>query len=508
MAHRPIFRPDPLQPPQLAKEGSFSQSGPQWVDDDGGYLAELASRLASETDSDSGDLALDLLLHQIVEQACQETGASGAAIALAHDNEIVCRATIGESAPDLGVRLSTRSGLSGTCYQTRQMQVCDDTESDPRVDAAACRQLAILSIVVLPVLDAESGDRLGVFELYASRPRAFQVREIQALQILCRRIAENVRHAAVSASAPVLPGRDSAATTVQAEELKLAAPVPVAARVERPFPDHELPSLAPRIREVPPEVAVDRLRRFQLSGGRRHRDYWTGLLTMIVLGLALLLGWMVGRRASWHQPQPTAVLPAARVATQAAKLPPAPAPPPQMNQAAPSARKVTAPGVTQAVARSVTRSKSGTPENSPGDLVVYEHGKVIFRMAPTGKGAGSAAKPDESAANTGLTIESDSAASGEGPATLSAEAANAYLIQRVAPQYPELAKQQAVQGAVVLDALVGNDGTVREVKVVSGDPQLAPAAIAAVRQWRFRPYTPQGQPVAFTTRVTVNFAIP
>jgi len=498
MAHRPIFRPDPHQPPQLvSKESSSRSTEPGWVDDDGGYLAELVSKLASHPDADSSDLALDLLLHQIVEQACQETGASGAAIALVHDGEVVCRATIGESAPDLGVRLSTRSGLSGACYQTLQMQCCDDTDTDPRVDSAACRQLAIRSIVVLPVLDAESGERLGVFELYAPLAHAFRDREVQALQILCRRIAENARHASAAAPSP----RDSAAMAMKLEEIKVAVPATVPASSL----EHELPSLTPRIREVTPEVRATQPVLFQQFSSRRRRDYWTGSLTMIVLALSLLLGWMIGRRSNWHAPQPAAIVAPPRVAAPTAKEVPAQAAVPQPNYPAPRpARRSSTAGITQAV----TRSKDSTEENSAGELVVYEHGKVIFRMAPAAKGTEPGAQQPAPATSSGLTTMPNGAAPAETPAMLSPEAAAAFLIQRVEPQYPEPAKQQGIQGPVVLDTLVGSDGAVREVRVVSGDPQLAPAAAAAVRQWRFRPYGPQGRPVDFTTRVTVNFTLP
>src|SRR5580692_9154023 len=83
----------------------------------------------------SFDLALDLVLHEVVEQARLATGATGAAIALARDGEMVCRATTGWDAPDLGVRLETASGLSGACLQTGKIQQCGDTETDPRVNA-------------------------------------------------------------------------------------------------------------------------------------------------------------------------------------------------------------------------------------------------------------------------------------------------------------------------------------------------------------------------------------
>ena len=74
--------------------------------------------------------------------------------------------------------------------------------------------------------------------------------------------------------------------------------------------------------------------------------------------------------------------------------------------------------------------------------------------------------------------------------------------------YPEEARQRNIHGPVVLDALVGSDGAVRELKVISGDPVLAKAATEAVRQWRFRPHRQAGRLVEFETQITVNFALP
>ena len=105
----------------------------------------------------SFDLALDLVLNEVVEEARLATRASGAAIALARDGEMVCRATTGGNAPDLGVRLETTSGLSGACLQTGTIQQCGDTETDPRVNAEACRRLGVRSILVLPLGDGRIG---------------------------------------------------------------------------------------------------------------------------------------------------------------------------------------------------------------------------------------------------------------------------------------------------------------------------------------------------------------
>jgi protein TonB len=61
---------------------------------------------------------------------------------------------------------------------------------------------------------------------------------------------------------------------------------------------------------------------------------------------------------------------------------------------------------------------------------------------------------------------------------------------------------------VVMNAFVGSDGSVRELKVISGNPQLVEAATDAVRQWRFQPHHFKGKPADFETRITVNFSLP
>ena len=94
------------------------------------------------------------------------------------------------------------------------------------------------------------------------------------------------------------------------------------------------------------------------------------------------------------------------------------------------------------------------------------------------------------------------------PTSASRASGKSYLLERVDPQYPEAARRQHIQGPVVLNVLVGPGGLVREASVISGDPQLAKAAIDAVRQWRFNPHHLNGKAVEFETRITVNFALP
>lgn len=77
----------------------------------------------------------------------------------------------------------------------------------------------------------------------------------------------------------------------------------------------------------------------------------------------------------------------------------------------------------------------------------------------------------------------------------------------VPPDYPLLARQMKVQGVVSLQALIARDGTIQELQIMSGPEILATAAREAVKQWHFKPYLQNGQPVETQARITVNFTI-
>ncbi len=81
------------------------------------------------------------------------------------------------------------------------------------------------------------------------------------------------------------------------------------------------------------------------------------------------------------------------------------------------------------------------------------------------------------------------------------------LIHRVQPNYPVLARQARIQGQVVLRAMISREGAIENLQVLRGHPMLAPAAVDAVRQWRYRPYVLNGEPVEVETVVTVNFVL-
>ena len=166
--------------PESATDTGQQQSESQAIPDG----TELADALAAQQES-------RLNQEQELEQACLATGATGAAIGLVRGEEIICHATVGPHGPGLGVCVDPRNGLSGSCIQTRRLQQCVDTQTDPRVDPEVCRHLGVRSIVVLPLID---GDKLvGIVEVLWSQPNAFGQRDLDTLQALTGRIVENRR---------------------------------------------------------------------------------------------------------------------------------------------------------------------------------------------------------------------------------------------------------------------------------------------------------------------------
>jgi len=81
------------------------------------------------------------------------------------------------------------------------------------------------------------------------------------------------------------------------------------------------------------------------------------------------------------------------------------------------------------------------------------------------------------------------------------------LLRKVQPNYPPLARQARIQGVVVLQAQISKEGAIENLQLISGHPMLAPAAIEAVKQWKYKPYLLNGEPVEVETQVQVNFTL-
>jgi putative methionine-R-sulfoxide reductase with GAF domain len=190
MARLPMSEPDPKKPD--AASPSAPDKSPEAESDLAGLAARVSALCGSGLSSElSTDLALEIVLNQIAEQACWATGATSAAIVLEHNGELVCRASTGANAPELGARLDTEAGLSGACVKSRQIQRCDDVQADPRGDVEGF-QSDIRSVLILPLLRNDN-HLVGVFELFSPRPTAFGERDQSTLEALGQRVLKNLK---------------------------------------------------------------------------------------------------------------------------------------------------------------------------------------------------------------------------------------------------------------------------------------------------------------------------
>ena len=217
-------------------------------------LAEMAQR------------DLEAALQLLAERAQYITGASGAAIALIEDSEMICRASAGPSAPALGAEVQLKSSLTGESVRTRQVLRCDNTETDSRVNRETCIALNIKSVMVVPLLREQ--EVIGVFELLADRTGAFEDRDVKALERLAEMVQTSLEHAEAAKRAL----HEIAEKNEQAAAQKLDAP-PAAVKTESDNSETiVLPSETPGTTEAkpeeepPPPKEIDKIKHCEACG--------------------------------------------------------------------------------------------------------------------------------------------------------------------------------------------------------------------------------------------------
>jgi len=495
---KPDEKPREKSDAKSGAEKSFAPVGEVVSAGDPRDVAEVARALAAHGGGEASfELALDLVLHEVVEQARVATGATGAAIALARAGEMVCRATSGPDAPDLGVRLETTSGLSGACLQTGTIQLCGDTESDPRVDAEACRRLGVRSILVLPL--GEGPEPFGILEVFSSLLDAFGDQDVSSLRNLARRVVannvanslENSLPSNVANNVEVEPG----APVFSSVEEESHAPEIVPAFVSEIVP--EIEQKVPRDQEPIEEIAdappAD-------EAFRRGHDLWTAILGVLVILTAIVLGLALGWRGAIVRGfNGGASNGGSQALTNAS-------PTEKADREVDTGAEPAAPAGDLAAKSDAQPqpggSKAATSVEPPsGGLVVTQNGKVIYRFAPGQPTPGNARTTGSNAIGSHATGNAQQRDGADGVSATR-------LIHRVEPQYPEGARTQHIQGLVTLDVQIGGEGAVHNIAVVQGNPLLAEAAVQAVRQWRYQPYSVDGRPVEMQTRITIRFTLP
>ncbi len=484
--------------------GAFERSSPDALpgrnDQPSGDVAEKldeATTLGSLKDLIAGgDHRLETMLATITDTARQLTGASGAALAMWKEGAMVCRARSGDPAPPIGARLNADAGISGECLRTAKVQHCSDTENNPFVDVEVCRSLGLRSMVVLPIQGWRGVN--GILEVLSTQPSAFSEEHIATLQQLAA-LAERARATRPHGASP--------------------APPKLASAIEKP--QSGLLPASDRVGDVALAFVDHRSRPFVLGG--------IGLLALSLLAFVIWLGWRgpddSNSKAHAAVPEtmnhavdaPPAVRPAAvhsadgdpvwkenpggeSLFTSSGK-PSAGAPVTFASKVDVISRKTAAPSLMGDVADKVAANVSiphRTPDAPTRDAPTDEPA-LTEPPAISGERAGKSELSGVLSANAALPSLS---------APVSGGVSGGELVRRVQPVYPAQALTLRLEGAVMLEATVAENGTVREIRVVDGSPVLAPSAVDAVKRWRYKPFELDGKPVAYAIQITIDFKLP
>ena len=461
-------RPEDVTRPLLEKSPS---------EDD--YL--LIDRLRE--DAAAGRMDLSSILSEVTHAARYFTDSTGAALALWSQGVVICRARSGDTAPPLGTKLDVDSGVSGECMRTGQAQRCQDAFTDLRVDSELCTEMGIRSLAVVP-LNGTQGV-IGILEVFSDRANAFSEAHVTLLKKLAQ-----------------------IAVTSRAKSVKVTETAS--------FPP--LPATATNVVRLPPQEPREPFAflpaRMRGEEGQRLRVAAAALL-LLIMGIA---GWLVMRTRSGQARGNQS----AHAATRAV---------PELMAADNSSESV-ATNAGQQVSLTLAGPVKPRADLAAGEVVRKAASSIVEREAAAGaissKSEAPAVSPPPNAPEPDAPAPDPSEAiSGMSQATAMPQAVanpqpvfpfvavpvsqgvtGGKLTHRVDPVYPAEGRLQHVEGAVVLDALVGEDGRVKQVRVTSGSPTLARAAMDAVRQWRYEPYLLNGRPVALHNQITIQFKLP
>jgi TonB family protein len=499
MAHTPI----PIRPQNEHAPEATVGSSKKWSSSLSSLLHRYAPSLvisAIADEIDAGAEGLDSLLQRIADQTRLLTGATACAIARLRpsDGAAICCGSSGESAPPLGARLQRDSGISGECLRTGRVLRCDDTEVDKRVDAEVCRRLGIRSLAVAPV--KEHPETVGILEVFSDRPRAFTDGHLDTLQDMAELVVAAFERF------------DETRPQVVPKTRKISAPgaamesEAVVSGAALPTPIEQFPPV-PYVPPYPQESPWQRLLREMV----RRRLVLGASASALFLVLLIWHWWP----SSPSKPAPTPLATQAQAAaadttpsgtTEELDL--------NLNLGAPAAKK----RPEKAEARHVVQDAAAKEKTG-----VQDENEVTVTKIPTPAAPAARAEKEE-VASPPVEIAQNDASEKEfiggmlasatalprltDPVRVSQGVSQGMLRQRVVPPYPPQARQARIQGEVVLQAVITENGSIGELKVVKGHPLLIRPAYDAVKQWKYRPYLLNGKPVAIQTIITVNFRLP
>ena len=319
----------------------------------------------------------------------------------------------------------------------------------------------------------------------------------------------------------------AAATTVAKVE---AAPTPAPAPAEAPRPKSFSESVPARVAAEPvSESWSTKWQTLKTDGGEALKDgNWTkyAFAPELLAVVAVLLVAMVGG-IMWMSHRGTSTTPASTTVAQNTAATQTPATTPATGApltAAPTtpATQTGKPSDTQSKQQDQNASKNSQDNNQQKEVTTPP--AQVLSVAPEAPKAGTPVVKEEASAEIAPpSVNTASGANGMGNIVkdlsasvpklanqklrVSSGVAQGQLLSLVNPQYPSAARQERVEGTVVLQALIGKDGSVQKLTVVSGPNMLTKAAMEAVKQWRYKPFTLNGESVEADTQINVNFKL-
>ncbi len=531
------------------------------------HVTEIGSSLPSQSPVPAGPEPIAEISATLL-RAQAFTAAGGVALLVREGPALVCRASNGTGVLEFGAQVPLENGFFGLCAGSKKPQKCDDADTDPRIDSASYGRVKPRSVLAVPVRDA-GGAVVAVLGVYSGAANAFTNTHIAILRTQADSLARAVqqlpkfpagtRMPSAAAASPreaaraVVPVSGGSVTLLNlpapagdAPDPAIdppqppAPPAPVAMPEATPAPpapvageNQQLLTLAddliPASRPPEPSVSLSAARAytipaprtFTLPGPLPSRRRKVALLRvaaiagLCLLGTLVTTGWLVGRKPAPPIVQPgspavPAVLQADAAAAEAAKTPATPAQPVPAEQAAAEPPVVPAVRGHETAPSQPAELRQRAPEKSveaerafaepvkkpiPASLpdpappvIEVEAPPVAFTFAPT--------------------LPAKAAPVVHPPAPRRSEIEPARLLQRIAPQYPSAALHRKTGGQVELSAVIRKDGSVGDVRMVSGNPVFRDSAIAAVRQWRYSPAMLDGAPAETSARIVLTFNPP
>lgn len=473
------------------------------------------------------DLGAEAGMQMLAEEITPLTGAVGAAIALKTNDQIVCRASVGR-APGVGAVLQPGQGLSGECVLAGQLVRCDDTDVDTRANPQVCRELGFRSVLIAPIsLEAET---MGLVELLAAEPHHFNQDHVLFLNEVAAVVLElNALKAASHEAGPAPADADRLAKfdvkdlmSALERESEEAASFPdiddtvlleslAFIREDGALPAAKAELSAPATRLTPKTTIA----KYEPAPSRK-RVAWVLIAALIAVILIATWLWRTRRLpaavgTTKAQPSAGAVGSGAVENTE-----------PRSSANNPAVVSDTGLGGSETAPRSSKQSSERWTEMSAriqaprrAATLSLEKGSTVLQTA-AGAGSESDLTPVPSIAGLNSTPAnapvlpplSETTGPVFQPMKVSSGLRGGTAVYQPRPAYPEMAKRNGLAGDVVLKFLVTKEGTVTNIRVVSGNPTLALAAVQSVKLWRYRPFLLNGEPTEAESQATIKFTSP